>query len=273
MSTTTTRTQAQTQTQQTQARLPLALHPVITELHSLESVLGIYFHLGAPHWIPEPQDHHPLAGVDRSIIETESYTATVLSCATPGFLLTAARQRARHKPLAGGHNHPNRFKPKRDLEQKPADVNALRQMSSEQLCVKLREELRAYFRILLASQQAYWKEPAGFTWEKRHRAAALVLERLAHICAALRRKANRWYAEVCLRDALLELWEEFFGPNVPVGEWWKWLLPIEVPEKAEKRIAKRLAWEQSMRHGLPPQFLVMMAEWARGEYGTIPVKS
>jgi hypothetical protein len=88
-----------------------------------------------------------------------------------------------------------------------------------------------------------------------------VLERILHLCAALRRKANRWYAEACLRDALLDLWEEFFGPNVSVGEWWKWLLPIELPEKAEKRIAKRLLWEQTQGFSIPAQFLKMLATW------------
>jgi molybdopterin-guanine dinucleotide biosynthesis protein A len=62
-------------------------HPLITELKALESVLRVYFYLGAPHWIPAPQDHHPLAGVDTSLLEVESYAATVLACATPGFLV------------------------------------------------------------------------------------------------------------------------------------------------------------------------------------------
>lgn len=240
----------------------LAPHPTITELKALEAVLRVYLRLGAPHWVPRPSDFHPFAGVDRSLFETESYVATVLCFALPGFLLITARQRARSKRFAGGRG--NRYHP-RDLEQRPADVLALRRMSSEALCQLLREELRLLLRLLRATQQSYWQAPSGFDWEPRHRAAMQVLERILHICAALRHRANRWYAEVCLREALLDLWTECFGPQVSVGRWWKWLLPVEVPEKAERRIAKRLAWEQAKGQEIPEQFLDLLAAWERGE--------
>ncbi|HEY7123931.1 MAG TPA: hypothetical protein VH540_08255 [Ktedonobacterales bacterium] len=240
----------------------LAPHPVITELKALESVLRVYLRIGAPHWVPRPSDHHPLAGIDRHLFEVESYVATVLSFGIPGFLLITARQRARGRRFAGGRG--KRYLP-RDLDQHPADVQALRRMSSDALCLLLRDELRLLLRLLRATQQSYWSDPAGFEWEKRHRAAMQVLERILHICAALRRRVNRWYAEVCLRDALLDLWTECFGPKVSVGQWWKWLLPIEVPEKAERRIAKRLAWEQAQGQTIPEQFLDLLAAWERGE--------
>jgi hypothetical protein len=87
-----------------------------------------------------------------------------------------------------------------------------------------------------------------------------VLKRVLHVCAALRKRANRFYAEQCLREALRLLWVEQFGPRVsPPEEVQQWLCQrADVPAKEETIILRCLLREQAEEHPIPEIFAALL---------------
>ncbi len=87
------------------------------------------------------------------------------------------------------------------------------------------------------------------------------IKRVLHVCAALRKRANRYYAEQCLREALRLLWVEQFGPNVtPPEEMQQWLCQrADVPEKEEAYILRCLLREREQGHEPPAHLAGLVA--------------
>jgi hypothetical protein len=225
--------------------------------------LRAYLLCYAPDDVPAlPNWFQPLAGLFAQPFLTESQVATVLFEALLGFLAMITVQHARHHRACGGQAHPNRFTPK-DLRQRDADLPALAAMTSVELCALLLEELRLLLRVMRAAQRAFWKQKKG--WWGYHVAAALVLKRVLHVCAALRKRANRFYAEQCLREALRLLWVEQFGPRVsPPEEVQQWLCQrADVPAKEETIILRCLLREREQGQEPPAHLAWLVAAWER----------
>ena len=216
--------------------------------------LRAYLLFYAPDDAPAlPNWFQPLAGLCAQCFLTEGYVATVLFEALLGFLAMITSQQERRQRACGGLTHPNRFTP-RDLRQEDADLPALAAMTSQQLCDLLLEELRLLLRVMRAAQRAFCKQRKG--WWQYHVATAVVLKRVLHVCAALRKRANRYYAEQCLREALRLLWVDQFGRAVaPPEEMQQWLCQrADVPAKEEAYIVRCLLREQAEGHPIPEIF-------------------
>ncbi|HEY7127401.1 MAG TPA: hypothetical protein VH540_25945 [Ktedonobacterales bacterium] len=244
------------------AQLPVLLHrtSLFARLWSGLDWLRAYLLFYAPDDAPAlPGWFQPMAGLFSQPFLTEGYVVTVLCEALLGFLAMITSQRARRKRACGGYAHPNRFTPA-DLRQSDADLPALAAMTSQQLCDLLLVELRLLLRVMRAAQRAFWKQKKG--WWHFHRAAALVFKRVLHVCAELRKRANRFYAEQCVREALRLLWEDQFGPNLPApSEVHQWLRQrADVPEQAEPGMLRCLLQEQAQGHPTPDIFLYLLEE-------------
>jgi hypothetical protein len=237
-------------------------------LKALKVFLLCYLLLGAPIGTPTPRPSWVFPWSIRHLFVDEGYVATVLCNALPGLLEKITVQRKRRKAACGGWKHPNRFT-KTDLVQAPADLVVLAGMSSAGLCDLLFVELRALIRLTRESQRFYWKPEKRWwlreTWEEnwkaRHAALVAVLERIVHISARLRKLVNARYAEQCLRWQMRLVWEDLFGPNVPLNSAVnEWLKPLKLEEKVERHIAWRLQWEQAQGHPIPAFFEELMEE-------------
>ncbi len=245
--------------------LPPMLHrtPLFARLWSGYDWLRDYLLCYAPDDAPAlPTPFYPLAGLFAQPFLSESDVVTVLCEALLGFLAMISQQRARRKAACGGWARPNRFTPA-DLLQSDADIPALAAMTSQQLCDLLFDELRLLLRVTRAAQRAFWKQKQD--WWQYHRATALVFKRVLHICAALRKRANRYYAEQCLREALRLLWEDQFGPHVPApGEIHRWLRQrANVPDKARARMLRCLLREREQGQKPPAHLAWLLAATSR----------
>ncbi len=243
---------------------------LLVALLALMTFLRGYLFLGAPAEAePLPRRFPLLSGVAVGPFLSEGYVSTLLCRVLPGFLAKGAGQRRRHKPAAGGWRHPNVFA-QRDVQQAPANLDELRRESSARLCERLGEELRLLIRLIRATQRYYWKPEKEWPgrgawmreWYARHHAVVLVLLRIVHICARLRKRGTPWFAVECLRWQLRLVWEDIFGPNVPqTSAVCKWMQPQQLPDEIEQIITIRLLWERE--RGLPPPsfFVEMVAFW------------
>jgi hypothetical protein len=237
-------------------------------LVALMTFLRGYLFLGAPAGTePLPKRFPLLAGFAIGPFLNEGYVSTLLCRVLPGFLAKCAELCRRHKAACGGWRHPNLFS-RRDVSQAPADLDELRRASSAWLCERLGEELRLLIRLIRATQRFYWKPVKEWPergawmreWYDRHRAVVLVLLRIVHICARLRKRGTPWYAAECLRWQLRLVWVDLFGPNVPqTSGVCKWMQAQEVPEEIEQIITIRLLWERG--HVLPSFFEELVASW------------
>jgi hypothetical protein len=127
----------------------------------------------------------------------------------------------------------------------------------------LYEELRLLFRLLQAAQVAYrqnWAEPES--WQPIHRAAMIVLLRVAQISAALRRKASTSaLPEACVRWQARRVWNELFGgASAPEGER-EWLEPLTFKRHQRRRIAHHLLHEQAVGRPIPAPFVEQFPLW------------
>jgi hypothetical protein len=245
-------------------------NPVKHPLLALKYVLFGYLPLGGPAGLGIPLDFVPLAHLVRyaNYFIQEGYVSTLMCFLIPMFLLMIDRQLERKKRAYGGRYFANYFTPA-DLKQAPADRLALRLLGSDALFQMLYEELRLLFRLLRAAQVAY---RLGITtevgWQPIHRAAMIVLLRVAQISAALRRKASTsLLPEECVRWQARLVWNEFFaGANAPEGER-KWLEPLmNLKPHEQKRIAYHLRHEQAAGRPIPAPFVERFEEWA-AEFG------
>jgi hypothetical protein len=224
--------------------------------------LRVYLLCYAPDNVPAlPADFQPMAWLHCEQFLTEGFVVSVLCEALLGFLAMIVLQQTRCKRACGGWVHPNWFRVS-DLAQRDADIPALRAMTSVELCALLFEELRLLLRVMRGAQRAFWKQKPW--WWTYHVAAALVFKRVLHVCAALRKRANRYYAEQCLREALRLLWEDQFGPNVPApSEVHKWLRQRnDVPPRDEAVLVRCLLREQAQGHPIPAIFEELLEEAA-----------
>ncbi len=242
-------------------------HPLL----ALRLFLRYYITLGSPVWLLPLRWGLALLRYYFGHFLAESYVSTVLCYVLPGILLvTHDRQRQRKRACGGRrskgsteeHWRINRFAA-RDLKQEPADVGKLNLLSSHDLCLLLKEELRLLVRLLLAAQRAFWIAPESQEWQARHLAAAIVLVRITQICARLRERGSRFLAEECLREQMRALWEELFGPRtLDLAPTWiaERLQPLEnVRPWGKWRALEHLQSEQHGGLTLSPVFLAALA--------------
>jgi hypothetical protein len=222
-------------------------------LRALKTILRFYLPLGGHARLGLPAGFAPLANVALSIeyFLSEGYVSTLLCCLIPAFLLMMDKQVKRKKAAQGGRVHPNRFT-SADLEQHPAKREELRRLGTDTLFHLLGEELRVLVRVLRAAQMAY--RCMDDAWLTRHRAAAIVLLRVAQVSAELRHRGSRFLAEECLRYQARRLWEELFAGRPAPGPVYKWLKPL--PEEEIKRwgvwrMVEHLAEEQAAGRPIP----------------------
>ncbi len=241
-------------------------NPLKHPLLALKYVLFGYLPLGGPAGLGVPLGFVPLAHLVRyaTYFITEGYVSTLMCFLIPMFLLMIDRQLERKQRAYGGRVFANYFTVA-DLKQEPADRLALRLLGSDALFQMLYKELRLLFRLLRAAQIAYRQ---GVTtevgWQPIHRAAMIVLLRVAQISAALRHKATcHALAEECVRWQARVVWRELFGgASAPAGER-EWLAPLtNLKPHERKRIAHHLRWEQEAGRPIPAPFVERFAEWA-----------
>ncbi len=240
-------------------------NPLKHPLLALKYVLFGYLPLGGPASLGVPLGFVPLAHLVRyaSYFISEGYVSTLMCFLIPLFLLMVDRQLARKKRAYGGRLFANHFTVA-DLKQEPADRLALRLMGSDALFQMLYKELRLLFRLLRAAQVAYRQ---GITtevgWQPIHRAAMIVLLRVAQISAALRHKATcHALAEECVRYQARIVWNELFGgASAPEGER-EWLAPLtHLKRHEQKRIAHHLRHEQAAGRPIPAPFVGRFEQW------------
>ncbi len=263
MATSTTFTTFTTSTTPPRSSMP---NPRKHPLLALKYVLFGYLPLGGPASLGVPLDFVPLAHLARyaSYFLSEGYVSTLMCFLIPLFLLMIDRQLARKQRAYGGRLFANYFTVA-DLKQEPADRLALRLLGSDALFQMLYKELRLLFRLLRAAQVAYRQ---GVTtevgWQPIHRAAMIVLLRVAQISAALRHKAtSHALAEECVRWQARVVWNELFGhAPAPEGER-EWLEPLTTLKRHEqRRIAHHLLHEQAAGRPIPAPFVERFPAWA-----------
>jgi hypothetical protein len=237
-------------------------NPRLYPLRALKTVLGFYLRLGGPVWLPDLEDFHPLAAVSLFIeyFLSESYVSTVLCCLIPAFLLMIDRQLKRKQRVYGGKYYRNSFS-EADLDQQPVKRDALRLMTSDALFRLLKDELRLLVRLLRAAQEAYRLYDSA--WEERHKAASIVLLRLSMICAQLRKRGSRFFAEECLRYQAQAVWNELYARAKAPEPVAKWLRPMEAIKPWGKyHMARHLVQEQAAGHPIPAPFVERLPVWA-----------
>jgi hypothetical protein len=239
-------------------------NPVKHPLLALKYVLFGYLPLGGPAWLSVPLDFVPLEHLARysDYFITEGYVSTLMCFLIPLFLLMIDQQLRRKKRAYGGKWFANYYTPA-DLEQQPADREALRRLGSDTLFQMLKEELRVLFRLLRAAQVAYRLGPDGAEWQPIHKAAMVVLLRLAQISAALRRKGSHYLAEECFRWQARVVWNELFA-HAPAPEAEReWLEPLKGLEPQDrKRVTLHLWREQAAGRPIPTPFVERFPAWA-----------
>lgn len=237
-------------------------HPLL----ALKYVLFGYLPLGGPAWLGIPLNFIPLEHLARyaDYFITEGYVSTLMCFLIPLFLEMMDRQLTRKKAAYGGWQHPNHFTPA-DLLQQPADREGLRRLGSDALFQMLKDELRLLFRLLRAAQLAYRRDPlAEKEWLPIHKAAMVVLLRVAQISAALRRKGSHWLAEECVRHQAQVVWNEQFHRARAPKEQRHWLKPRQkMPPRGKKCITMHLWREQAAGRPIPAPFLKRFPKWAR----------
>jgi hypothetical protein len=235
-------------------------------LLALKYVLFGYLPLGGPAGLGVPLDFVPLAHLARyaEYFISEGYVSTLMCFLIPMFLLMVDRQLARKKRVYGGKLFANYFTVA-DLKQEPADREALRRTGTDALFQLLKEELRLLFRLLRAAQVAYReRDITEVGWLPIHRAAMIVLLRIAQISAALRHKASTpALPEACVRHQARIVWRELFGgANAPEDER-KWLEPLTFKRRERRCIAHHLRWEQEAGRPIPAPFVEHFPLWEK----------
>jgi hypothetical protein len=238
-------------------------NPVRHPLLALKYVLFGYLPLGGPSWLSVPLNFVPLEHLARysDYFVSEGYVSTLMCFLIPLFLLMIDRQIERKKRAYGGRLFANYYTPA-DLEQQPADRLALRQLGSDALFHLLKEELRRLFRLLRAAQVAYRLGPDGAEWQPIHKAAMIVLLRVAQISAALRHKGGHVLAEECVRSQARVVWNELFARAPAPEEQREWLEPLELTPQDRKRITLHLWREQWAGRPIPAPFVERFPAWA-----------
>lgn len=237
--------------------------PVKHPLLGLKAILSVYLPLGGPFWLRPPRDFRPLAHLVlfQHYFLSEGYASTDLCFLILGFLVMMVKRAAVGKPIAGGWANPNRFS-KADLEQRPADRDALSRQTSYQLFDLLRHELRLLLRLLRAASLAYQRNQEGEEWEACHRAATMVLLRIAQISACLRKRGSRFFAQDCLRWQAKVVWAELFGEHLPVpGATHKHMMPVQFKRWGALRLLHHLEEERAAGHPIPPPFVTFEETW------------
>jgi hypothetical protein len=237
-------------------------HPLLALLYVL---LG-YLPLGGPASLGIPLDFVPLEHLARysDYFIQEGYVSTLMCFLIPMFLVIVDRQLQRKKRAYGGKDFANYYTPA-DLHQEPADRLALRRLGSDALFQMLYGELRLLFRLLRAVQVAYRRAPLVPTeWQPIHRAAMVVLLRIAQISAALRHKGSRWLAEECVRYQARVVWNEFFHDAPAPKDEREWLEPIkDISPEGRRRIAHHLRHEQQAGRPIAAPFVERFPLWAK----------
>ncbi|HEY7127367.1 MAG TPA: hypothetical protein VH540_25770 [Ktedonobacterales bacterium] len=248
-----------------------AANPEDHPLLALRLFLRYYVTLGGPAWLLPLRWGIALLRFYFGHFLAESYVSTVLCYVLPGILLVTHDRLRQRKRACGGRRRKgstekrwriNRFAA-RDLKQAPADIRKLSLLSSHDLCLLLKEELRLLIRLLIAAQRACWIAPESQDWQECHLAAATVLVRVMQICARLRERGSRFLAEECLREQARALWEELFGPRtLDLAPTWvaERLEPLEdVKPWGKWRALEHLQSEQHGGLALSPVFLAALA--------------
>jgi hypothetical protein len=247
------------------ANPPITLpDPKKQPLLALKTILHIYLPLGGPAWLSAPAGFSPLANVVLYIIYfiAESYVSTMLCFLLLGFLLMIDRQISRKKRAYGGRLFANPFT-EADLEQRPADRDALERMTTDALYQRFGDELRLLIRLLRAAQLAFRLAPDGKDWLPRHRAAVVVLLRIAQISAVLRHRGSRFLAEECLRWQARRVWWELFGgAQPPESPLTRRLQPMTMKPWGPFSITIHLLREQAAGHPIPAPFVERFPRWA-----------
>jgi hypothetical protein len=236
-------------------------------LLALRYVLLGYFPLGGPASLGVPLGFVPLDHLARyaSYFLSEGYVSTLMCFLIPLVLIMMDRQLARKKRAYGGRVFANSFSIA-DLRQEPADRLALRRLGTDALFQRLYGELRLLFRLLRAAQLAY-RQPdlTQVGWKPIHRAAMVVLLRVAQISAALRHKAtSHALAEECVRWQARRVWRELFGGATAPADERAWVEPLQTFKPHERRrIAHHLLHEQAAGRPLPAPFIERFPVWAK----------
>jgi hypothetical protein len=242
-------------------------NPRTHPLQALRAILMRYLLLGGSARLRLPANFLPLAQITAHICYflSEGYVSTLLCMLIPAFLLMIERQITRKKAAYGGWLHPNRFTPA-DLIQRPADREALRQMTCEALCHLVKEELRALIRVLREAQmlfRALWREEKQ-PWLRYHQAGVVILLRIAQISAELRLRGSRCYAEECIRWQARIVWAEQFNrasAPKPVARWLRPLKEEEISPYGRMRLVTHLRAEQAAGRPLLAPFVARLPLW------------
>jgi hypothetical protein len=242
-------------------------NPLKHPLLALRYVFFGYLPLGGPPALGIPLDFVPLAHLARYAIyfRSEGYVATLMCFLIPMFLVMMDRQLARKKRAYGGKEFANYFT-LADLKQEPANRKALRRLGSDSLFRMLYGELRLLFRLLRAAQLAYRQGATGeMGWQALHRAAMVVLLRIAQISAALRHKATTHaLPEECVRWQARRVWNEFFHDAPAPAEEREWLEPIkDMDRDAQQRITMHLLRERKKGRPIVAPFVERFRAWVK----------
>jgi hypothetical protein len=261
---------ATSQKKPTPQPLPVAERPLPNPhkypLRALQSILHRYLLLGGPAWLRLPSDFHPLASVAFHIYYflVESYCSTLLCFLIPMYLLMTDRQLKRKQRVYGGRvfGHLYRFT-EADLEQRPADRDALKRLGTDTLFHLIGDELRLLIRLLRAAQQIFRRAPLSEEWLPAHQAAMVVLLRLVQISAELRQRGSRFLAEECLRHQARVVWNELFARIPPPEPARKWLQPMrEIKLWGKYRMTRHLLREQEAGRPIPAPVAERFQVWA-----------
>jgi hypothetical protein len=235
--------------------------PAGCPLRSLSSALMTYVNIGAAE--PQEPDGDLLAVLEERVPlpAQPDRLQTLLVTLFEGHLTMAAQRRTKRKPATGGWRQPNRVTPA-DLEQwYYLEERILRDKLSGLVYDWVAEDVRVLARLGRATGLAYQRRAKDeqATWKGRQRATARVLLRVYQLAEHLAKIGGEWLAEVCLRRAFRDLWQEQFVTRVPYpDELAPFIASVALPEEQRALIVPILQAEQEAGGKVPLPFVPVL---------------
>ncbi len=243
---------------------PATTIPPTVAFCTLARFFSSYVFLGASDELPtyDPELLDSLDDLD--LPEQPDSIQTLLHYVLEGFLKMANSRSAAHQPVLGGWKQPNRCT-RADLEQHLYDQNEVDTARSIQAYKPLKNDLRQVYRLARAAQLDYQGQRRD-AWREKHLALAEALQRVHQLGWRLCEIGGRWFAEVCLRRVLRELWDEQFVTKVDYPEDLQpFLQKVRVPLMLRAPILRALLPERFARFEVAPPFAEMVSAYEAGE--------
>ncbi len=134
--------------------------------------------------------------------------------------------------------------------------------------------LRVLARLGRATGLAYQRraKDAQATWKGGQKATARVLLHVYQLAQHLAEIGGDWFAEVCLRRAFRDLWQEQFVTKVPFPEdLAPFIAPVPLPPEQCTQIIPILRAEQEAGGHVPLSFVHLMQDQASGQVAGVAV--